>query len=95
MGPSFCGVVLNVNSSIGIILLRERERDRQRERDREGERGGLFGLLKLYFCCRVAVICVSSSRCHWVSLRFVIMTFPGPEVMLTSTEHEISTAHKN
>ena len=28
MGPSFCGVVLNVISSFAIILLRERERER-------------------------------------------------------------------
>ena len=34
-GSLFCGLVLNVLSSLAIIMLRERERKRERERERE------------------------------------------------------------
>ena len=40
------------------------------------------------------MFCVSSSQCHELGLESVIVIFPGPEVMLNSTEHDIYRASK-
>ena len=65
VGSSFCAVVLDVFSSLAIILLRERER----------ERAGCFTLSALWlsvFC----VLCLFLTV-PWVGQRSVIVTCPG------------------